>query len=220
MLYVMGWWMEIVEGMFPEQCIACNRKGASLCALCERTIIMKPTMLGDWLVALFEFRQPIVNKAIKDLKYRHARGVSDYFGNALYREFFSPLSRKPDEAVDIVLIPIPGTVEGHERKGYNHAAEIALGVVKAAKGDGLHMVAELDVLKKTSGAEQQAKLSGRGARERNVQGAFTLEHPERIRGKHVVIIDDVVTTGETMRAARALLKKAGAKKVIGIAVAH
>lgn len=216
----MSWWSEIVEALFPEQCIACNRKGASLCAFCERTIITKPTMLGDWLVSLFEYRQPIVNKAIKDLKYRHHRGVSDYFGNALYREFFSPLSRKPEDALEIVLIPIPGTIEGNMRKGYNHAAEIALGVVKAAKADGLDMHAELDVLTKVCCAGQQAKASSRGAREKNMQGAFALLHPERVKGKHVVIIDDVVTTGETMKAARALLKKAGAKKVIGIAVAH
>lgn len=216
----MSWWSEIVEAFYPEQCIACDRKGASLCAFCERTIITKPTMLGDWLVALFEFRQPIVNKAIKDLKYRHCRGVSDYFGNALYREFFAPLARKPEDAGEIVLIPIPGSVEGNTRKGYNHAAEIALGVVKAAKAANLDMTAELDVLVKVCCAGQQAKTASRGAREKNIQGAFAIEHPERIRDKHVVIIDDVVTTGETMKVARALLKKAGAKKVIGIAVAH
>lgn len=216
----MSWWSEIVEALYPEQCIACNRKGASLCAFCERTIITKPTMLGDWLVALFEYRQPIVNKAIKDLKYRHCRGVSDYFGNALYREFFSPLARKPDEAGEIVLIPIPGSIEGNQRKGYNHAAEIALGVVKAAKAHDLNIVAEIDVLKKACCAGQQVKTASRGAREMNMKDAFVIEHPERVQGKHVVIIDDVVTTGETMRAARALLKKAGAKKVIGIAVAH
>ncbi len=216
----MQWWTEIVEALFPEQCIACDRKGASLCAFCERTIITRPTMIEDWLVALFEYRQPIVNKAIKDLKYRHHRGISDYFGNALYREFFSPLSRKPEDAEDIVFVPIPGSIEGNTRKGYNHAAEIALGIVAAAKAAGLHMTAELDVLTKVCCSGKQARTSGRGARERNVQGVFAVEHPERIKGKHVVIIDDVVTTGETMRAAKALLLKAGAKKVIGIAVAH
>lgn len=216
----MSWWTEIVEALFPEQCIACNRKGASLCAFCERTIITKPTMLGDWLVSLFEYRQPIVNKAIKDLKYRHHRGVSDYFGNAIYREFFSPLGRKPEESEEIILIPVPGSTEGNTRKGYNHAAEIALGVVKAAKADQLNIIAELDVLLKVASVEQQAKARSRGARERNIKDAFVIAHPERVQGKHVVIIDDVVTTGETMRAARTLLKKAGAKKVIGIAVAH
>jgi predicted amidophosphoribosyltransferase len=82
------------------------------------------------------------------------------------------------------------------------------------------MVAELDVLVKTCCAGQQAKTASRGAREINMKDAFSLQYPERIKGKHVVIIDDVVTTGETMKVARALLKKAGAKKVIGIAVAH
>lgn len=216
----MSLWEDILDALFPEQCIACGRKGGSLCALCERTIIMRPTMHEEWLTTLFEYHQPIVKKAVQDLKYHHRRGIATYFGNALYREFFSQLSRRPSEVAPIILVPIPGSYAGNCDRGYNHAEEIAKAVVNVAKGTKLPITVDGKILKKSHETRNQAKVEGRGAREKNVEGAFTVSDREHVEGKHIVLIDDVITTGETMSVARAALLKAGAKTVIGIGVAH
>lgn len=216
----MNLWRELIDAIFPEHCLACGRKGASLCAICERTIISRPMLHEDWLTTLFDYHQPIVKKAIQDLKYNHRRGVAEYFGNALYREFFSPLARKPKDAENIVLVPIPGGAEGNTKRGYNHAAQIAEAVAAIAHKSGFKIQCELDVIYKTKEVGRQAASSGRSAREKNVAGVFAVRNPEKIFGKHVVLVDDVMTTGETMHAAKDILLAAGAKKVIGMAVAH
>lgn len=223
MLYaqnVMKWFKDIIEAIFPESCVSCGRKGSTLCAICERTIIAHPTLHGDWLTTLYNYHQPLVKKCIQDLKFNNRKGIAIYFGNAIYREFFSQLARKPKDAENIVLIPIPGSAEGNARRGYNHASEIASVVYLSAVRANLPMSCETDVLYKKFEIGKQSKADGKSAREKNIKGVFAVKNENKIIGKHVVIIDDVMTTGETMSAAREALLAAGAKKVIGIAVAH
>ena len=66
----------------------------------------------------------------------------------------------------------------------------------------------------------QAKITNRKRRLENVRGVFDIKNPENIKGKTIIIIDDVTTTGGTILEIMKILKKSGAKKVIGFAVAH
>jgi ComF family protein len=220
MLITMNWLKEIIDAFFPEQCLACGRKGSALCAFCERTIVSRPTLHEDWITTLFNYHQPIVKKAVQDLKFNNRKSVAIYFGNALYREFFAELARKPKDAENIVLVPIPGGAEGQARRGYNHAGEIALVICQSAKRADLPLACETDVLYKAIESAHQSRTNNRGAREKNVEGVFAVKNISKIKGKTIVLVDDVMTTGETMNAARKVLQKAGVKKVIGIAVAH
>lgn len=211
---------EIIDAIFPEHCLACGRKGSVLCAFCERTIVSKPILHQNWITTLFNYHQPIVKKAVQDLKFNNRKSVAGYFGNALYREFFSELARKPKDAENIVLIPIPGGAEGYAKRGYNHAAEISFVICQSAKRANLPIVCETDILYKVIESSHQSKTSDRSARKKNIEGVFAVRNFSKIKGKTIVLVDDVVTTGETMNAARKVLQKAGAKKIIGIAVAH
>jgi predicted amidophosphoribosyltransferase len=58
------------------------------------------------------------------------------------------------------------------------------------------------------------------ARKENVRGAFSVAAPERVRGRAVVLIDDVMTTGETVAACARVLRGAGAERVLALAVAR
>ena len=101
-------WEELLNAIFPERCIGCNKVGSALCAICERTITMKATALSGTTAALFDYQNPLVKKAIWALKYKHRRSIGKYFGVALYREFFKQLaygSKKTNE--EILLIPVP-----------------------------------------------------------------------------------------------------------------
>lgn len=216
----MSWFKNIIDAIFPESCVSCGRKGSTLCAICERTIIARPTLHDGWLTTLYNYHQPLVKKCIQDLKYNNKKGLAIYFGNAIYREFFSQLARKPKDAENIVLIPIPGGADGNAKRGYNHATEIASVIYLSAISAKLPMSCEADVLYKKIEIGKQSKADGRSARAKNIKGIFAVKNEHKIKDKHVVIIDDVMTTGETMRAAREVLIAAGAKKIIGIAVAH
>jgi predicted amidophosphoribosyltransferase len=55
---------------------------------------------------------------------------------------------------------------------------------------------------------------------RNIKNSFKLKKPEKIKGKNIIIFDDIITTGSTMREAAKVLKKAGAKKIYFLTIAH
>lgn len=74
------------------------------------------------------------------------------------------------------------------------------------------------VLVKVVDTPSQTGLS-RAARETNLKNAFKVTNVEHLKGKKILIVDDVLTTGSTMSAAAAVIKQAGAERVFGITAA-
>jgi len=109
-------------------------------------------------------------------------------------------------AADLVL-PVPLHWRRERSRGYNQAA--ALARVFAGR-TGLPMRA--NVLKRRRATKPQTSL-GREDRRENVREAFVVRHPNAVRGKTVLLIDDVCTTGATLEACARALKAAGARRV-------
>ena len=76
-----------------------------------------------------------------------------------------------------------------------------------------------DILFRTKRTQSQGGFNAR-ARIENVRGAFSVKQADRIKGRHLVLIDDVYTTGATLEACAKRLKRAGAAKVDGICLAR
>lgn len=104
------------------------------------------------------------------------------------------------------------------RRRYNQSALLALGIGRAA-GPELTVIPDLLVRRRSTGS--QAGL-GRTQRARNVQGAFALgpAHGEVVRGRAVVLVDDVLTTGATLEACARPLLRAGATRVDALVLAR
>ncbi len=66
----------------------------------------------------------------------------------------------------------------------------------------------------------QSKTKSRKERLVNVKNSFVVRKAEKIKGKNIIIFDDVTTTGATLKEAKKVLKKAGAKKVYFMTMAH
>ncbi len=212
---------DLLSYIFPERCIGCDKIGTALCAICERTITTKPIALSKTTAALFDYHHPLIKKAIWALKYHRRRALARYFGTALYREFFKELARGGKHHKEaIVLIPIPGGKKAIAMRGYNHASLIAEAIRECGKADGLHIVVENSILYKQKEVSQQVAARERVKREKNVEGVFRVRDTEKILGKTVILIDDVITTGATMNEARRVIKASGPKRVLSIAVAH
>ncbi len=104
------------------------------------------------------------------------------------------------------------------RRRYNQSALLALGIGRAV-GPGISVIPDLLVRRRSTGS--QAGL-GRAQRARNVQGAFAVgaEHADRVRGRAVVLVDDVLTTGATLEACARPLLRAGAARVDALVLAR
>ncbi|MBD0427877.1 ComF family protein [Aquisalinus flavus] len=115
-----------------------------------------------------------------------------------------------------LLVPVPLHRARLVSRRYNQAAILARAV---SRSSGLGLC--LDMLQRHRATPRQQGLSAKG-RERNVRGAFRIAptHAERARGAHIVLIDDVLTTGSTLKACARVLKRSGAARVDALVLAR
>jgi ComF family protein len=112
----------------------------------------------------------------------------------------------------VIVVPVPTATSRQRRRGYDQATLLARAL---ARRQGL---AHVPCLRRLGRAHQVG--AGRSQRLVQLAGAFVVARPERIRGKHVVLVDDVITTGATFEAAARVLRQAGAARVSAIAFAR
>jgi ComF family protein len=155
-------------------------------------------------LAPLEYSFP-VDAALKALKFKRRLDYAPAFAELLRRM----ISQLPDD-ID-ALLPVPLHWRRHAMRGFNQAVELC-GPLRKQMG--------LPVLSNLKRVKDTAKQSGLDAdeRRRNLQDAFVATAPVEIR--HVLIIDDVITTGETCRQLATVVLAAGAKKVSVLAVAR
>jgi ComF family protein len=106
-----------------------------------------------------------------------------------------------------LLLPVPLARARLRRRGFNQAALLARWL-----GDALRIAAREDLLRRPQDTAAQQGLDA-AARRRNLRGAFDVADPQAIAGRHVALVDDVLTTGATAEALARLLLKAGAARV-------
>ena len=106
-----------------------------------------------------------------------------------------------------LLLPVPLARPRLRQRGFNQAALLARWL-----GDALRISVRDDLLLRPQDTATQQGLDA-VARRRNLRGAFALADPQAVSGRHVALVDDVLTTGATAEALASLLVKAGAARV-------
>ena len=101
------------------------------------------------------------------------------------------------------IVPVPLHPRREKERGFNQAFQIALGIQEVT---GMEIYSEVLVREKNN-ASQTGKMTGE--RKENVENIFRLHHPAMIAGKHVLLVDDVITTGATLGACMLALRGAG-----------
>ena len=112
----------------------------------------------------------------------------------------------PVPAVDL-LVPVPLHPRRQHERGFNQALLLARRLGRAWR-----VPVEARALTRVSPTLPQAEL-GAAARRDNVRHAFRLRRPEAVRGRHVVVVDDILTTGATASACARCLMESGAATV-------
>lgn len=120
-----------------------------------------------------------------------------------------------------LLVPVPLHRSRERERGFNQAQLLAEGLGRKLEKThgGWTARVEMRCLRRTRATPPQTGLS-LGARHENVRGVFAVISPELVRGRVVVLVDDVMTTGATLSACAGVLKRAGAKQVIALVLAR
>ena len=208
---------EIFDGeFFCEQCeknlpynnkTVCNHCGREIKSPSEYCSTCKETLLSvDKARSVFKYESPI-SGLIKRAKYDNGRYVLDYFAEKLANIYFANFGR------DEVVCCVPMSDKRLKKRGYNQSELLAKKVAKIIN------VPFSDCVIKTKETKRQAKLT-RSERLKNLTDSFKVEDKKSVRGKNVLLVDDVSTTGATAEAVASKLKKAGALRVHLITVAN
>jgi ComF family protein len=210
----------LLNTLFPIKCLGCQKKDSILCDNCSVSIRLVERQTEEKIQAVFDYRDPLIKKAIWELKYHHKRYIGEKLGQLVYEYLIEDISElKMDiPGRTIYVIPIPISNKKTKLRGYNQACSIARGFCSKAES-GVFELKDKIIFKKID-TIPQAKITNRKRRIENVKNVFEIKNEKIVKGRTIIIVDDVTTTGGTILEIMKILKKAGAKKVIGFAVAH
>lgn len=142
-------------------------------------------------------RNSPLSSLIQDMKYRHFPSIGNVLGELVGAELFSTGFF---HGVDII-VPVPMHYWKQIRRGYNQTHHIAAGVSEAT---GLPVSKSLKAVR----AHRTQTALSKEERLANTGGIFKVISPEEIRGKHILLVDDVCTTGATLISAAEALWEA------------
>lgn len=196
-------------------CPLCEAKtiDGKLCFSCRLIISnTEKSFYLDRLIYPFSYKNPAIQKVIKAFKYRFIKDLDQPLG-WLMISYLDKIKGKID-LKDIVIIPVPLHKRKFNQRGYNQSELIASEI-----SGYLNIGIINDCLLKIKSTKDQAKLE-ENKRFGNLKGVFLCAKPWLATGKKILLLDDVYTTGETMKECAKVLKEAGAKEVIGLAIAR
>lgn len=213
----MNWITRILDFISPRQCVVCGERLAptehSLCSTCllhlPRTTYQftphdNPMAQLFWHLSPVEkaaaliFYEPHseVAQLIYDLKYHDRPDIGEDMGRLMAGEM--QLAHFFDD-IDL-LLPVPLSRKRLRQRGYNQSEQLAIGI-----SDITHLPVVTKALRRKHFRQSQTQLSRR-ERQENVEDLFELRNGSMLQDKHVLLIDDICTTGATLLACCDALK--------------
>ena len=166
-------------------------------------------------MSIYSFSDPLIKKVIHAIKYFHRKDLIEPLTEELAKELSKIISSGSYNLVPntYLLVPIPMPLLRKYMRGYNQAEIIA---IELSKKCSLPLNTKILVRKKSP--KRQVTTKTKGERLRNQHNTF--EVIGNTQGKHIILVDDVTTTGATLFEARNVLLKAGANTVRAVTLAH
>lgn len=230
--------MNLLDILFPKRCVGCNKTGNYfcpkciqdikqsdlVCPFCERLSLgglvhpicrRKYGLDGLWFLGVYE--NPL-RKAVQKLKYKFITELADVLVDLTidYWARYSPFlldQVKKDRGDGWVITSVPLHKNRQNWRGFNQSELLAK---IFAKKLGLKYENSLIRIKNT---KQQAKLASH-LRKQNIKDAFSFTDNHKPLTTNYILIDDVWTTGSTLKECCYVLKRHGAKKVWGLTLAR
>jgi len=208
---------DFVSLLFPELCAACGESLVAnehlICTGCRFSLpvtnfhlqpdnIVAQQFWGkiklEGAYALYYFAKGgKIQNLMHAFKYKGIKQIGNLLGNIAGEQL---IKNDVFKTADLI-IPVPLHKKRMRQRGYNQSACFAEGIAEK-----LNIAVETDNLVRPTATETQTHKS-RFDRFNNMQEVFTVMYPERLRNKHVLLVDDVITTGSTLEACGTQLLK-------------
>lgn len=216
----------ILNTIAPHSCLVCKRQGYALCPACYLDVITEvPPRCVKCLALTKDYE--VCSKCRSRIPLKNVWVVSEYQGHiklAIKRFKFErkralarPLANLLCDSLPYfkfrpIIVPIPTASSRLRLRGYDHAGLLAK---ELSRLTGLK---HIDLLRRLGQTRQVG--AKRVKRLEQLDGAFRTIRQGYVEGEHILLVDDVVTTGSTLIVAAKELKKAGAKSVSAVVLAH
>lgn len=203
--------------LLGAECPGCGRPSRTLCAGCLVAIAPRPAVVRDrpLLVAASGEHDGVLRRAVVAWKEDGRTGLLRPLAHLLATSVVEVVgaSVRP-----LVLVPVPATRRSRVARGADVVDQLAFTAGGLVRDTGI----DVTVHQALRVARRTADQSGLGARARarNLAGAFALRSTTGLAGRDVVVVDDIVTTGATLREAARVLSAAARRPLGAAVVAH
>lgn len=185
----------------------------------------KFTFETEKIKAIFSYKDKLCRQAVWEIKYRANPTLIRNFSLILYDYILDDISDLQTfvNFRNIVLVPVPSSKSSTRQKGFNHCFLLVQELIEIDKQRGQNNFTFINnFLSKKVNTGHQSKTKTRKDRFENLKNTFIVNKANdfNLNEYSYILIDDVITTGATMNESFRALKEAGAKKIIGFALAH
>ncbi len=224
----------ILDILFPIQCVGCSKEGKWLCEdcfkliklnqktqcpICGRTFYLgktcpkcqRKTRLAGLIVAC-SYNNEILQEAIRAFKFSFVKDLARPLSRLLIGRLEDLDFNLESSHFFLTFIPL------HKRRlhwrGFNQAEALANSLASHYK------ISVLSLLLRIRSTIPQSLVKDKVKRGKNIKNVFYCQNRELVKGRKIIIVDDVCTTASTLRECARILSRAGAKEVWGLVLAR
>ncbi len=217
--------------LFPISCLGCSKEKTWLCNDCLQKIPYRDFLncpgcrkvsysgafcpacqkdyhlSGLWVAG--DYKEGLLKNAIHTFKYQGIKNLALPLGS-----YLSNFLKKYLHGKDWIIIPIPLHRFRQNWRGFNQAEELAKVV-----GKNLNIPIRSDILLRKRNTKEQTKLND-SQRAKNIKNAFAIKSDFDLKGRKIILLDDVATTLSTLEEAAKILYSARVKEIWGLVIAR
>lgn len=224
----------LVDALFPERCYGCKVGETYLCDTCINYYLLPHSIcphcharipfgklpekckrkIGlDVLLTCSNYKDDAIASIVKDLKYKHAHFLAHSLANISYTWMRKQKLLPYIKSKGAVIVPVPGHIKKVKERGFDPPVKIS-----EYLSDYSGIPIYRDVLIKSRPTKAQVETLSKKERERNIRGSFAIKNKKELQGKTIILVDDVITTGSTMKECAKTLRRGQVDTIIGLAV--
>ncbi len=167
---------------------------------------------------LLPYRDSYCKELFWSIKFKNNKNAAELLGSFVWLNIQTFAKNIISGDGKLLIVSVPTTKARITKRGFDQVQIICTAIQKNNTFANIEYIR--GVVEKIGSGKPQSWNKNKGTRSVSTARAFVLRKPELVRGRTILLLDDIVTTGSTMHEVRRLLLTAGAKKVVCFAVAH